>query len=678
MKKKFLCLILTFVMVFSLIPSAVATANDDATEAAETLYALGLFRGTGTNADGTPIFALEQTPSRNQAVIMLVRLLGKEQEALTGNWELPFTDVPKGSTAYPYIGYAYANGLTNGTTATTYSGGNPIRANQYITFVLRAMGYVSGEDFTVSTAWEFSDAIGLTHGEYNAKNAADFIRGDVALISEAALWLNCKGSGQTLLQQVRQEKQPAIDFGTLLEEVSEEHRAMFDNSAVFDTFSTYLREDAEAAKLLTQEEIAILLDYSRAHPATITYQQAAYDVDVLFRAFKSAYGAYYYFGEGAFDEAQAEMIAWLKGKSSVRVEDFSRALVEAFDFLRDAHSYVANRQSETDIRYEYYYCLDQHYALDKTGYYKYITGEKWYVAAFSDARVTMEPSLTAAGELVYAPVLFCTVSTMKNSTLTLKNAAGETKTQTLSWKLSVPYGESFRTPEFELLEQQGIAYIAVRNFNHEYEKGELADFVASGTAVKNAKAVIFDIRANGGGGDSFGRDWVQNFTGKRPAITECFAQRYSPLFAAAWEKRGFPVEEGVEIGTYRANDTLAKQIPNDIPIIVLVDDKCGSAGESMLNFLRGMDNVLVIGSNSAGFQLGGNTMAIRLPNSNLPADFGSALQFAFTAENVDYKGYEPDVWCNPAIALGAALNMLLRYEVAEVSTWSALRCALGA
>ena len=105
MKKKFLCLMLTLVMVFSLVPSAVA-ANDEATQAAQTLYELGLFRGTGTNPDGTPIFALEQTPTRNQAVIMLVRLLGKEEEALAGNWELPFADVAKGSTAYPYIGYA--------------------------------------------------------------------------------------------------------------------------------------------------------------------------------------------------------------------------------------------------------------------------------------------------------------------------------------------------------------------------------------------------------------------------------------------------------------------------------------------------------------------------------------------------------------------------------------------
>ena len=49
-------------------------------QAAQTLYKLGLFRGVSTASDGTPVFDLESVPTRNQAVIMLVRLLGKEDE----------------------------------------------------------------------------------------------------------------------------------------------------------------------------------------------------------------------------------------------------------------------------------------------------------------------------------------------------------------------------------------------------------------------------------------------------------------------------------------------------------------------------------------------------------------------------------------------------------------------
>ena len=71
-------------------------AEDPYLSSAEALHDLGLFQGTGTNADGTPIYDLDKTPTRNQALIMLVRLLGKEAEAKAGAWDIPFTDVSEG------------------------------------------------------------------------------------------------------------------------------------------------------------------------------------------------------------------------------------------------------------------------------------------------------------------------------------------------------------------------------------------------------------------------------------------------------------------------------------------------------------------------------------------------------------------------------------------------------
>lgn len=182
MKKRLSCIILTLVMIISLVPFA-AAASDEATEAAEALYELGLFKGTGTNPNGTPIFDLDKTPTRNQAIIMLVRLLGKEEEAKAGTWKIPFTDVS--DSMKPYIGYAYTNGLTNGYTATTYCGTNPIKANQYIAFVLRSLGYESGKDFEVSSSWKLSDKLGITNGQY--ENPSTFTRGDVAIISYKSL-----------------------------------------------------------------------------------------------------------------------------------------------------------------------------------------------------------------------------------------------------------------------------------------------------------------------------------------------------------------------------------------------------------------------------------------------------------------------------------------------------------
>lgn len=50
-------------------------------QAAQNLYELGLFNGTGTDTDGNPIFDLDRAPTRHEAVTMLVRLLGKGEEA---------------------------------------------------------------------------------------------------------------------------------------------------------------------------------------------------------------------------------------------------------------------------------------------------------------------------------------------------------------------------------------------------------------------------------------------------------------------------------------------------------------------------------------------------------------------------------------------------------------------
>ena len=195
--KKFVSAFLALLLICCMIPPALSA--DQSTQAADVLYELGLFKGTGTNPDGTPIYDLGKTPTRNQAIIMLVRLLGKEDEAKAGTWDIPFTDVS--DAMRPYIGYAYANGLTNGYTATTYNGGAPIKANQYITFVLRALGYESGKDFEVSSAWTLSDELGITAGQYQKGGA--FTRGNVAEISWGTLSATVRGTDQVLAEKLR-------------------------------------------------------------------------------------------------------------------------------------------------------------------------------------------------------------------------------------------------------------------------------------------------------------------------------------------------------------------------------------------------------------------------------------------------------------------------------------------
>ena len=198
MKKRILALLLTAALSAGMLTPALAAPADEAEQAAWTLYHYGLFQGVSVDSRGFPDFALDQTPTRAQGVTMLVRLLGKEAAALNGSWSTPFTDVP--DWAKPYVGYAYENGLTNGVSATEFAPAASIRATEYLTLVLRSMGYVSGEDFDWDRAWVLSNKLEITDGEYKSLNDP-FDRGDVAWISLRALDAKKKNAVIATLRQ---------------------------------------------------------------------------------------------------------------------------------------------------------------------------------------------------------------------------------------------------------------------------------------------------------------------------------------------------------------------------------------------------------------------------------------------------------------------------------------------
>jgi len=166
--------------------------------AAEALYRIGLFRGVGDDENGQPDFDLESDSTRLQGIIMLVRLLGAEDEALSGDYESPFTDVPE--WAQGYVDYAYEMGWTKGVSEELgiFDPSGDITATQFLTFMLRALGYVDGVDFVWNAAWELSDDLGITNGEYGPDNNT-LIRGEMAHISLIVLTQEIKGTSQTLI-----------------------------------------------------------------------------------------------------------------------------------------------------------------------------------------------------------------------------------------------------------------------------------------------------------------------------------------------------------------------------------------------------------------------------------------------------------------------------------------------
>lgn len=196
--KRLLSLLLALVLLCSVLAVPAAATTEQSEAAANELYRLGLFKGSGTLPDGMPDFDLDGTATRAQAATMLVRLLGGEDEALSRHYQHPFTDVP--DWADDYLGYAYQNEMVKGTSDTTFSSEQRVSAADFLTMLLRALGY---SEVDWADPYPTARSVGLDWSGVN-----DFRRGDMAYICQSALSCTTDGSSQTLLQSL--EDQGAI------------------------------------------------------------------------------------------------------------------------------------------------------------------------------------------------------------------------------------------------------------------------------------------------------------------------------------------------------------------------------------------------------------------------------------------------------------------------------------
>ncbi|MBP1762291.1 MAG: uncharacterized protein H6Q64_1833 [Firmicutes bacterium] len=203
MKQLWLTIYLIVFMLFAC-PAQAAEVTQHQSEA-EKLNVMGLLLGTDHG------FELDRTPTRVQGAVMLVRLLGKEKEAQLSFFSHPFADVPDWADAY--VGYLYAHKLTNGTGPTAFTPDSPLSAAQYMTFLLRALGYDDqAGDFTWQLSLDQAVRIGLfpSGSADQLENIKDFKRDEMVWVSWLALQTELKGQTADLIQKLV-ENDHAVD-----------------------------------------------------------------------------------------------------------------------------------------------------------------------------------------------------------------------------------------------------------------------------------------------------------------------------------------------------------------------------------------------------------------------------------------------------------------------------------
>ncbi len=120
--------------------------------------------------DGTSetTFSPDKTCTRGQVVTFLWRSAGCPEPETANN---PFTDVKENDYFYDAVLWAVKNGITDGTSPTTFSPKSTCKNSHILTFIYRAVGEPgkTGEGAWWQDAYDWADLKGLLTGSYEGK-----------------------------------------------------------------------------------------------------------------------------------------------------------------------------------------------------------------------------------------------------------------------------------------------------------------------------------------------------------------------------------------------------------------------------------------------------------------------------------------------------------------------------
>ena len=138
--KKGLSIIFGLCIILSTATVQAATIPDSVKNqkmSGQILQDLNIIKGTESGLE-------EDKPlNREQAIVILIRLLGLEKEAQAFEAYGQFSDVPKTHWAAKYVDFAYQKGLTNGIGNNLFGVGQPVNRKIMATYMLRALEHTA-------------------------------------------------------------------------------------------------------------------------------------------------------------------------------------------------------------------------------------------------------------------------------------------------------------------------------------------------------------------------------------------------------------------------------------------------------------------------------------------------------------------------------------------------------
>ncbi|UYQ94932.1 S41 family peptidase [Chitinophaga horti] len=187
--------------------------------------------------------------------------------------------------------------------------------------------------------------------------------------------------------------------------------------------------------------------------------------------------------------------------------------------------------------------------------------------------------------------------------LQLRDATGKTSEHTIARVKSADRSARLRVPSFEYRMLPGnIAYVALNTFGND---SCAKAFAANYPEISKAKAIIFDVRNNGGGNTSVG--WaILNYLANTPALVHTsYTRDYKPTHRA-WNRKLQP-------SLNRSKLIPPDKTPYNGQVIVLTSARTFSAAEDFAAAFKTMKRGLIIGEATGGSS--GQPLFITLPGN---------------------------------------------------------------
>ncbi len=469
------------------------------------------------------------------------------------------------------------------------------------------------------------------------------------------MFTSCSTVSETSFLQEKNELTLFVDYLN-----KERQKYVQPEDGYYDTIYSYMNFPKSYYTCLTENELKNLRTVKNVK-GQISYEEAMYDIDIFFRMLKYSSARYdFNGGDEAYYAAKVRIEDRIKQYENKKVPVYTLAQImsEEMGFVKDNHFKINSFQvfyknNSQTLKYQTY-LSNLFFGKDDQGYYLLENPAQYYVSC-SNEDVMMVPYLSKDGSIVHTLVLYCPPVRVPSQT-EIKLTEDSVN---ISWSPTIESSVVFQSNDY--IEVENIAYC---NFQDEPE----IDLYQIGAKARSKDIIIVDLRQNGGqhcGGFFLGLL-------RHPAYqAKVGFERRTMLSHPSEIKYGQECSVVIEATPEEVLSSPGKISNCKNLIIALVNNKTGCASEDFTNYIRFINNSIIIGTNTMGHLDGGSGgeginngidgFNRYLPNSGIKVTNDNGFALYYDNQDLTGKGFLPDLFVSDTgDDLVLALNMLVK------------------